>query len=276
MRLVTGRLGKQRLIRMLADAESDLVSRIARMPHADTWTRDDALAMLAQVRESLGSLEPRFAQLLASNNATAQALGAKDTLEMLVHFEGKRPELLRPLSLSQIESAAIELTMPRYQATVQRYGAIMIDSIQRELVSKAVTGATFYEITESLRDNVGGPDGLFISRRYFAERIVRTECMASYNDGHMLEIGLQKAKHFPDLKKKLVETFDQRTAQDSYYAHGQVRELSQVFTDGKGRQYERPPGRPNDRAVVISWRDEWAVDDDPLAPLEGILPPPGL
>lgn len=271
LRLGTGRKAKQRIVRMLVDAENDLVRRIAAMPRSDSWSRDDAIAMLAQVRDTLGHMSPRFADLLAQNDAMARALGAKDTLDLLVQFEGKRPYLTRPLSLSQVESAANELTMIRYQSTVQRYGAIMIDSIQRELLAKAVTGATFYEITEGIRRNVGGPDGLFLSRRYFAERIVRTECMASYNDGHMQEIHLQRSKHFPDLKKKLIETFDARTAKDSYFAHGQVRELNDVFTDGAGRRYQRPPGRPNDRAVVISWRDAWTEENDPLSQLDNPL-----
>jgi hypothetical protein len=98
--------------------------------------------------------------------------------------------------------------------------------------------------------------GVFSSRRGWAERIVRTETAAAYNGARMLAIR-EASKEWPDVKKKILATFDKRTAYDSVAVHGQVRDLNDSFIDGAGRMYLQPPARPNDREIVIPWRPAW-------------------
>ena len=101
------------------------------------------------------------------------------------------------------------------------------------------------------------PPGLFVRYRSWAERIVRTETAYAYNASRMETLHEAKARDFPDLGKKILATFDPRTAADSVAVHGQVRELREAFVDGAGRVYQHPPARPNDRETVIPWRSGW-------------------
>lgn len=279
---------RRELMTILVATQRQIHETLARRPHAvDSWTHADAQASLVLVHEAFATLAPRFRHLLQANAALAWENGVRGTVGLLTHFEkragGGKVEggVLRPLALAEALALQRPLLM-RHATSVDRYGQHMIGVITRELQGGIARGASYYEMTErltglrgprgnvSLRaaENPDGtvsrlvteriPEGLFVRHRGWAERIVRTEMAHASNAGAMDEMRAEKATRYPDLGKRLIETFDRRTADDSRAAHGQVRELAGLFVDGKGRQYDHPPGRPNDRGVVIPWRERWA------------------
>ena len=256
-KLFNGRQAKKNLIRLLARADRELSAQLDEMkrrgPAYRPWTQADTEATLAIVREQLGVMAPGFKALLNANAERARELGAKGTVQLLEHFEQTMPGTIRPLSIEGASQLLSGTVLSRHASSVARYGAMTIASIQRELAVGALINRTFDEMATRLQR-----EQPLLSRRYFAERVVRTECMSAYNAGHLDEIAAQRAGNFPDLEKKLIETFDKRTGQDSYKAHGQIRKPEEMFVDGNGRQYLHPPGRPNDRGVVVPWRREWS------------------
>lgn len=278
------------LVRAQAQIAEQLGAEVARRGDG-TWTAQDAESTLVLVQQALGGIAPRFRGLLADNADRCRARGVKDTAGLLSHFErragGGQVEggVIRPLAIRE----ALALRHPlleRHATSVDRYGAHMIGVIRRELQAGIIRGATFGEMTDRLvgkrgprgvvsmaaRVSASGQvvrtseerigEGLFVRYRGWAERIVRTEGMYAYNAGSVEEMGEQKAARFPDLKKRAIATFDRRTAQDSYPMHAQTRELHEDFEDGKGRRGQHPPLRPNDREVVIPWRDAWQTRRD--------------
>jgi len=281
--------GRRELVRILLRAQAQIAEQLAseRVRRGDTpWTQADLEASMVLVRHALGGISPRFKDLLEQLGADARNAGCKGVAGLLTQFErlagGGRVEggVIRPLAIREALALGHPL-LARYPTSVDRYGARMTAVIRRELQTGIVRGSTFYEMTNalvgkrgprgvvSMRAYANGREvvrtreeeireGLFVRYRGWAERIVRTEGMYAMNTGADEEILAQKAGRFPDLARKLIETFDQRTARDSYEAHGQVREPGEMFHDGAGRRYERPPGRPNDRAVIIPWRRAWA------------------
>ncbi len=298
--------GKARdeFVRMLLDAQRKLELQLADIRARrgqDTWTAYDVEATLVQVRAALGAMGPKFVRLLEENARRAAAVGAKNTAELLAHFEKKAGGgkgaggVLRPLALREASSMNPAL-LSAYPTSVDRYGVHMIGVIRQELQAGILRGATFDEMTDLLVGRRGPrglvsmsatvtptgrvvrlrqeriQEGLFVRHRYWAERIVRTEGMRAMNAAAHQEC-IEQRREIPDIKKKCVETFDRRTAKDSYYAHGQVRELQELFADGKGRQYLYPPGRPNDRGVTIPWRDAWGPAKRRSAPV-AVVPPP--
>lgn len=284
-----GATARRRLAALLEQSEAELARRLHTLRRAgkgDTWTAYDTAVALAQTREVLGSMGPRFAAMLAKNAIECRKLGVGSVVEMLAHFEtraGGRREggVLRPLALR--EALALDApVLARHATSVDRYGDRMIRVIARELQIGMLRGQSWDQVTRRLvgmRGPSGArvslaavevapgvverirtesiPEGLFRRYPYFAERIVRTEGMAALSEGAMLEMREEKRQRFPDLKKRIIATFDARTAEDSRRVHGQVRELDGLFDDGV-RQYAQPPNRPNDREVVISWREAWA------------------
>lgn len=267
------------LIRILLRAQRQVAAGMRDASPDATWTQLDLDQTMILVNDALGAAAPRFRGLLEAQRARAYAVGCKSTAEMLSLFEGGRDTgTVRPLAIREA-LAMKRLALHEHATSVDRYGRYMIGVIKRELQAGIVRGATFHEMTDLLVGRRGprgqvslaatvGPDGkvkrlvegrfdrgLFVERRGWAERIVRTEGMRAYAAGADEEIDRQR-ETFPDLQRKLIETFDNRTAPDSYVAHGQVRGPNETFWDGKHR-YLRPPGRPNDRAVLIPWRKAW-------------------
>lgn len=81
----------------------------------------------------------------------------------------------------------------------------------------------------------------------------------------------ETAKEFEDsgdpIMKKLIETFDDRTGDDSFVVHGQTVLVGQPFEYKRKRgggwvlvRFMHPPNRPNDRSVIIPWRKSWDAD----------------
>ncbi len=249
--------GKRQLVRQLVALEDELRARLEQLQRTgrgETWTAADTEATLVQVRELLGRQGEAFRGLLEANAATARRLGVENTVGVLRHFEGKTAGPIRPLALDVALAAGSPL-LARHEASVARYGARAIGRIAGVIQRGIWVGETFSEMTDRLTGKRGAP-GALVQSAGDAARIIRTESMAAYNTGADEEIRAQKGARFHDLARKCVETFDARTAADSRVAHGEVREVGEPFFDGK-HTYLTPPGRPNDRAVVIPWRRVW-------------------
>lgn len=250
--------GKRQMVRQLLALEAELRTRLEQMQRTgrgETWTSADTEATLVQVRELLGRQGEAFKAMLDANAATARRLGVENTVGVLRHFEGKTAAPIRPLSLDVALAAGSPL-LARHEASVARWGQRTVGRIASELQKGLMAGETFDEIKARLT-GARGRQGALVASAGDAARIVRTEAMTAYNTGAHEEALAQRARRFPDLQKKLVETFDQRTAEDSRAAHGEVRDLEAMFVDGEGRHYLSPPGRPNDRGVEIPWRQAW-------------------
>lgn len=261
---------QQRLVRQLVALEAELAERLERQRvqgRGESWTAADTEAALVQVRELLGRQGPEFKHLLAANAARARALGVKGTVGVLQHFEGKAGGPIRPLSIDAAVAAGDPL-LARHEASVARWGARTVGRVAEAMQRGILAGDTFDEMKARLAGKRGA-HGVIVQSAGDAARIVRTEGMHAYNAGAHEEALAQRSKRFPDLQKKCVETFDNRTGEDSRKAHGEVRDLEQPFEDGAGRRYLHPPGRPNDRGTEIPWRQAWENDEKEAKPRRG-------
>lgn len=249
--------GKRQLVRQLVALEDELRARLEQLQRTgrgETWTAADTEATLVQVRELLGRQGEAFRGLLEANAATARRLGVENTVGVLRHFEGKTAGAIRPLALDVALAAGSPL-LARHEASVARWGQRTVGRIASELQKGLLAGETFNEMKDRLT-GARGRQGALVASAGDAARIIRTESMHAYAQGSQEEIVAQKSRRWPDLLRRLIETFDARTAADSRVAHGEVRDVNEPFTDGK-HTYLTPPGRPNDRAIIIPWRRAW-------------------
>lgn len=146
------------------------------------------------------------------------------------------------------------------QGVMDRYGLGVLQRFE-EVIQEGLLGAEDWSSTRArLTDE---STWLESHPRYWAERIVRTECMAAYNrTGH--EMMRQAEDAIGECVRILCATFDDRTSWDSYQVHGQVRRMNEPFEDGDGRLYMVPPNRPNDREIVVLHALEWPVPEELL------------
>lgn len=141
-----------------------------------------------------------------------------------------------------------------YRGSFRRYGAAAIADIEVALGQRVLLGQGWHEargeVMAIVRDKVQG-------RQWMVDRILRTETAAAMNTTTLQALFEENEPGDP-MRKKLIAIWDNRTALDSKRLHGQTRELDKPFFDPtRGREFRAPPNRPNDRELLVGWRDSW-------------------
>lgn len=254
------------LVTILRRTEDDLRRRLL-AAHArglaERWTGAHVAATRTMVMQAIIETRRCLDVLLRQQGRALSERAMFDVLRVL-HLQERRFEgIVRPLALEQalrfehVLRGVASSRLRQFEASVARYGTSMITEFERTMQIGIVGQRGVGEMIDALAAH-GGPGGVFRQRRYLAERIVRTELLASYNLGAQAAME-EEREDFPDLQRIILAHHDRRTAQDSIFVHGEIRRLDEDFLDGAGRTYRVPPARPNDREVVIPWRPSWTV-----------------
>jgi len=273
-------------LQILRNADRILSRRLQRLAAkhggpTGSYTEAHAQLYRDQIRLTTAYLVQRMAGRTDAQARIAVRLAVKQTIGLATKLETHFVGITRPLALHSqaVQDATLRgagaSRIRQNLASWERYGAAMTRDFEGVLRAGQLTGATHSQMidhlvsagakggvtAESLHAQLPGsfpePTG-YVRRRYWAERIVRTETAHAYNGAALDTMYAARTSDFPDLQKKIVATFDRRTAYDSKVVHGQIRPLDGYFTDGVGRTYQYPPGRPNDRETIIPWRPHWA------------------
>jgi hypothetical protein len=230
---------------------------------SDTPSGASVLVMLALASSLANRAAENLRRHLRRGTAYATKAATKQTGDLLASleevFEGFSPsKQLRRLGPLMEATGYSQSLLAIHETSIERYGTALVgrfeDVIRRGLIEGRTQGQIVDELTR-----VGG--GVFTHKRWWAERIVRTETARAYNAAKEVAYS-QYATIGIVIKKKIIAIFDNRTAYDSVYVHGQVRGPGEYFIDGAGRSYLFPPGRPNDRETIIPWKSAWV--DTPL------------
>ena len=254
----------------------------------------------AQIGVVTRQVEARLAGLTEAQSAHAVAEAAAHTVGLLRTMERRFTGIVAPLPIDAVSILAgaranVVPSLLRMHATsVDRYGLSMIGEFERRIAVGMASGMTQGQMVDLLCEHAGPrgvvslaareigsgrvkriitesiAEGLFARYRSWAWRIVRTETSRAYNLAKEDAIWQCSAAGLDGMRKKILAHFDDRTAEDSVYVHGQVKAQGELFVDGAGRQYTAPPGRPNDRETLIPWRAHWpeTASSRPLSPSE--------
>lgn len=271
---------------ILKEADADLSKRLHGLVKKQgtkdlKFTEAQALAYRQQIRLTQKYMDERLLGHTHAQALKAIGAGTKSTVRLMKKLEKQFTGISKPL---QLDSQAMQDSIVRgtgasllrqHQASVGRYSTAMIQDFERVMRVGALEGLSQHQVISRLvsQGELGGinaqklhetepgyfpaPTG-YVVRRYWAERIVRTETAYALNAANASTIATAKVTDFPDMQKKILAHFDTRTAPDSIAVHGQIRPVEGLFADGAGRNYKHPPARPNDREVVIPWRPHWS------------------
>jgi hypothetical protein len=272
------------MVSILKEADANLSKRlhgIVKKKGTDaTFTEAQAHLFRKQIQLVTEYLEKRLVGHTHEQAMLAVAKGVASTTRLAKKLEQKFTGIARPLA---IDSVAMQDAITRgagasllrqHVSSVSRYGKGMIADFERVMRVAALEGLSQHQVVSRLvaAGELGGINAKslhakeprsfpeptsYLRRRYWAERILRTETSYAYNSAGLATIQAAQVNDFPDMQKKILATFDPRTAPDSVAVHGQIRKVSEMFVDGAGRHYLHPPARPNDREAVIPWRPAW-------------------
>lgn len=184
---------------------------------------------------------------------TAQPLGLREAGLVDAATSGARASVLRRLASSG-EPGGVEATHPAKPGILERYGLATVGHFEQILQKSFVARTPWADVRAEL--TAASP---FLQRApaHWAERIVRTETMGTYNRAGWESVR-EADEQLGDMVKILSATFDDRTAADSYAVHGQIRRPDEAFQSWFGF-YQHPPNRPNDREVVVPHRISWPL-----------------
>jgi len=256
------------LKRMYADARSELLDRLRAIGKLSESVEARSLrAMIAQVDAVTAKLGGRLKDHLSNVSSTAVEMGATHGTEefraLEEHFTGTTPVLRvdTPAIFRGLVKEVDSSLLRRHSIQAGTWTANAVLNMEKRLGVSSMTGKHLEHVVDDLVSELD-------TERWKAERIVRTEM--SYAHGASKQRTMQEtAAEFGPLMKRLIETFDDRTGDDSFLLHGQTVPVDKPFTWKKKRkggwvlvEFMHPPNRPNDRAVVIPWNPEWDASDE--------------
>lgn len=278
---VGGALGP--LKKLYDEAQAAVVAKAAKLAKAqkgETFTAHQQRVVLAQVREGQKLVTQRMAGKMGPLSANAQKAALKglssDVARLSKKFTGA--ELVLPIDEAATLAGVVQKRQPsllrQHQTSMARYGTHLVEKVEKKLAMTLLTGASSSEAMDDVAEAID-------KEWYWGERIVRTEMAYAFNAAH--RDGIEESG-IDGLRMRWEEhcdaagfPLDDRVAVDSLAMHGQVAGANGLFTmpatapvpdkDGStkvpfqlvGLQWEFPPNRPNDRAVLSPWMPDWGI-----------------
>ncbi len=243
--------------RSLADeAIADVERQLARA-RVGSWSAAQAASTLAQLASATKGLTERQMTLLARALPGIARLAQTDLAAYLTTLDRTFLGVARPLRWDSLEwlngysRPLLRARLQIFRKSFARYGAEAVAGIEQAMAKSVLLGTPWTEARKTVmalvREEVGG-------RQWMVDRIVRTEVATVHSSTTMAAL-LEEDEPDDPMLKKLVALFDKRTGLDSKVLHGQTRRVQDLFTDViRGKQFDAPPNRPNDREIVIGWR----------------------
>lgn len=178
---------------------------------------------------------------------------AKEVNALEKHFNG--------ISNAIDVDSIIESTDPdsflfnNFESSISTYNQTLRNGFQKSLTDSLIQ-------QKSWSQAVWDMEQIFSLSEYALARIVRTELHGIYAGAKYKGFLSVKDQYLPDLKKTLYHPMDSRTGQDSVYANRLhlIVDMDKPFKysyGGKQREYMYPPDRPNDRSILIPYREGW-------------------
>lgn len=260
--------GVGRMRKLYSEAEQEVAAKLRSLikrGRGDTFTAHHYRSVLLQVRDGVDQFERSLAEHLGRESRTAGMLAHRQLIKEVKvgtkAFAGHTPVLRAEQAAvaegvyKQVEPSLIR----RFAASARRYGPEVTRAVEHQMALSLTSGDT-------VADAVDRVQGAIADERWRAERIVRTEMSYSFGVTKQASMGVV-AQEVPRLRKRLVATHDDRTGEDSIELDGQTVDWDKPFVwyvknskgipTGRVVYYMQPPNRPNDREVVIPWRDGW-------------------
>ena len=251
---------QKRLLRVFKRVRRNLLDRLLTIPPG-TFTEQQLNVTLVQIQAAIQAITQ---DLKTGMIDSAQILGERGIIDLtreIEKFSGKFEKSIQKINLDTalIVSNTNNFLINKYQASLDAYGEDLRSQITTNIMQSMIGRETTQRTVNEVVSDVGR---FFIGEEWKINRIVRTELHNVYNFSKMNAMDEVKETVLPDLKKALMHPIDIRTGQDSkkLAKENPVVDIDQPFRfkfKGTERVFMFPPDRPNDRAILVPFREEW-------------------
>jgi hypothetical protein len=220
--------------------------------------------VLSQVEATLGQLRNKVRQEMVFGAEGVREQGFEDLTKELNtfrrNFEGIRQDI--PLDAVITTLRPDNYLINQYRSSIESYNESLRNDIQRILTQAVIQRKTGLQAVDDLSAKMSQDE-------WKIARIVRTELHQIYNLSKI--DGMEKVKQdtIPNLKKALIHPMDLRTGKDSKILANinPIVDIGQPFKYSfrQGdktitRTFMAPPDRPNDRAILIPYSQDWETE----------------
>lgn len=251
---------QRKLLRVFRKVRRDLQDRLLTIPEG-TFTEQQMRVTLVQVEAAIRAINQDLKTGMVDASRILASRGVEDLIKEINKFSRKFEGSVQPIN---IDAAAIAVRsqnflVNKYEASIDAYSAGLRSQITSNIAQSMITRDTTERTVSRLVADVGR---FFVGEEWKLQRIARTELHNIYNFTKMNAMGDVKNQTLPDLKKSLMHPIDDRTGDDSKKLafENPVVDIDEPFRfqyKGKERVFMFPPDRPNDRAILVPYREHW-------------------
>ncbi|MCC6546205.1 hypothetical protein IT570_03465 [Candidatus Sumerlaeota bacterium] len=253
----------RRLKPVFEEARDGLRDKLTKLHERNRGEAFSAVAMkrsLAQVEAALRDIQSKLGNIVTTGAVEADKLSLNHLLEQDV-IASQQFGAAQSIDAEGIERLTRDnsLLLDRTSSLTQEWTTRAINQVRGILSVEMAQQTPISEVIAKL----SAKDGPLEGRRSDAQRLVRTEIAHHYNERtfERMQAAEKTAKIKP--RKRLVNVIDARTGLDSLAIIAEpgnlVKDVDEPFYDPKrGRWFQHPPNRPNDRARIVMFYDsEW-------------------
>ncbi len=226
-----------------------------------TFTSQKMQGSLLQINLAIDEMSRRLTKDMNEGAGESAELGIEHLITELEKFNKRFQGAVIPINLDAVAVASDtkNFLFNRHEASIRAYSETVRARLAYGLMDSVVAQTSLSETM----DKVGKT---FLGEEWKLQQITRTELHGIYNIGKinaMKELWNEGKGDIPDLMKTLFHPMDGRTGEDSKILNKNnpivpIDEPFVEFSTGKRLEYMAPPNRPNDRAILIPYRDSWA------------------
>ena len=253
------------MLRAFEDARRDLRERLELLgtsgaAEVQRFTAQHVRVTLAQVEAAVRQLEERMNRHLADGERTQHARALGNLLAVIKANEDEFRDTGGRLETAALRRLTEERGLLLHEHSVRRYGAQLVETIQREVARSVAAGSTLDQVVARI---VGADASVFSGMRGRAELIARMELSRAYNAGH--QASLEEATDLLDGPDEADPLLKKADAFADVRNHPFSRALDGKTTPVRG-EWEVPDAevqfwaaRLGTRATGIVWRRDGAV-----------------
>jgi len=244
------------VLRRYREIRRDLRDRLDSLP-SDSFTAQQLRGVIVQIDQALAEMGRVFLDDFGPAAQKAAEKSVRDLESEIEKFSEVFTGAIQPINLDAqvIGNDTNNFLFNRYEASIESYTEGVRGELARQLSQGVAEQISFAQAVRRLSQ-------IMIAEEFKLLRIARTELHNVYNLAKIEGMRRTKDQFIPDLKKALIHPMDSRTADDSKKLArlDPVVGIEQKFKftfNGQQREFFAPPDRPNDRAILIPFRDAW-------------------
>lgn len=246
----------KRLIRRYRDVRQDLRDRLDTLK-GDTFSAQHLRGVLVQVDGAIAAMGDGLKDGMNESADKAATTGLDHLMEELNKYNKRFTGAVVPINVDAVAIATDtkNFLFNQYDVSIDSYSELIRQRLAQGITQAAIEEISLSELTRRLGQFLQGEE-------WRLEMIARTELHNVYNLGKLNGMRGIAESDIPDLKKTLIHPIDKRTGRDSIYAKNldlvvPINEPFEYTWKGQVRRYMVPPDRPNDRSILIPYREAW-------------------